>query len=110
MSSEMICVFDRFFVPRERRPVFLERLPLFTGLMNAQRGMVALRLVPPGEAGEPYAIHSTWLSRNHFQRWIASPAFVLAIGALSGNAAHPIVALKETELSAAHTAPLALAA
>ena len=110
MSSEMICVNDRFFVNRERRPAFLERLPLFTGLMNVQRGLVALRVVAPAQVGAAYAVESTWLTRGHFQRWMSSPAFVLAIGALSGNAAFPIVASKSTALADAHSAPLARAA
>lgn len=110
MSSEMIYVSDKFLVHRERRQAFLERLPLFTGLLNAQRGLVAARVVAPGQASAPYVVESTWLTRGHFQRWISSPGFVLAIEALSGTAAFPIVASKSTQLADAHTAPLALAA
>lgn len=110
MLSEMICVNDRFFVRRDRRHSFQERLQLFTGLMNVQRGLVELRVVPPTQGNTPYVVKSTWLSRGHFQNWITSPAFVLSIGALSGNAEAPIVRSKKTEVLAAHEMPLRLAA
>lgn len=110
MLSEMICVNDRFFVRKTRRHSFHERIHLFSGLMNVQRGMVGLRVVPPGKGNAPYVVESTWLSRGHFQNWIASPAFVLSIGALCGNAADPIVRSKQTEVLAARNIPLRLAA
>lgn len=110
MLSEMICVSDRFFVRKERKHSFQERLQLFTGLMNVQRGLVALRVAAPTKGNTPYVVESTWLSRGHFQSWIASPAFVLAIGALSGNADAPIVRSKQTLLLPAEELPLRLAA
>lgn len=110
MQSEMICVTDQFFVRKERKHSFQERLQLFTGLMNIQRGLVALRVIPPTQGNTPYVVESTWLSRGHFQNWIASPAFVLSIGALSGNAGAPIVRSKKTVVLAAHEMPLRLAA
>jgi heme-degrading monooxygenase HmoA len=102
MLSEMICVNDRFLVSKARRHSFEERLQLFTRLMNMQRGLVGLRAVPPGKGNAPYVVESTWLSRGHFQNWIDSPAFVLSIGALCGNAADPIVRSKQTEVLSAH--------
>lgn len=110
MLSEMICVSDRFFVRRDRRHSFQERLQLFTGLMNIQRGLVSLRVTPPSKGNTPYVVESTWLSRGHFQNWIASPAFVLSIGALSGNADAPIVRSKQTWLLPMEEFPLRLAA
>jgi len=110
MLSEMICVNDRFFVYTARKHSFQERLQLFAGLMNVQRGLVGLRVIPPSKGNTPFVVESTWLSRDHFQSWIASPAFVLSIGTLSGNAADPIVRSKKTELLVAHDIPLQLAA
>jgi len=110
MLPETICVNDKFFVCKARKQTFQERLPLFTRLMNHQRGLVGLRVIPPAEEKLPYVVESTWLSHNHFQSWIAMPAFVLSIGALSGNADYPIVRHKQTELLAAHDTPLRLAA
>ena len=110
MLSEMICVKDRFFVCKARKHSFQERLQLFTGLMNVQRGLVGLRVIPPTKGNTPYVVESTWLSRGHFQDWITSPAFVLSIGALCGNAADPIVRNKQTQLLPAHDIPLRLAA
>lgn len=110
MISEMICVNDRFFVHKERKHSFQERLQLFTGLMNVQRGLVNLRVRAPTKGNTPYVVESTWLSRSHFQNWIASPAFTLSIGALSGGFTHPIVRRKQTEVSPAADVPLRLAA
>lgn len=110
MLSEMICANDKFFVWKLHKHSFQERLQLFTGLMNVQRGLVGLRVVPPTKGNTPYVVESTWLSRAHFQDWIASPAFVLSIGALCGNADHPIVRSKQTEVLAAHNIPLRFAA
>lgn len=110
MLSEMICVNDRFFVYTARKHSFQERPQLFTGLMNVQRGLVGLRVIPPSKGDKPFVLESTWLSRDHFQSWIDSPAFVLSIGALCGNAADPIVRHKQTELLAANDIPLRLAA
>lgn len=110
MLSEMVCVNDKFLVWKSNRHSFQERLQIFTGLMNAQRGLVALRMVQQGKGNTPYVVESTWLSRGHFQNWIASPAFALSIGALCGNADHPIVRGKQTEVLAAHDIPLRLAA
>ena len=110
MLSEMICVTDRFLVCKTRKHPFQERLQLFAGLMNAQRGLAALRVIPPTKGNTPFVVESTRLSRNHFHGWIASPAFVLSIGALSGNAADPIVRHKQTELLAVNDIPLRLAA
>lgn len=110
MLSEMVCVSDKFYVWKMRKGSFQERLQRFTGLMNVQRGLVGLRVVPPTNGNTPYAVESTWLSRGHFQDWIASPAFVLSIGALCGNATDPIVRSKRTEVLAAHDIPLRLAA
>lgn len=110
MLSEMVCVNDKFFVWKSHKHSFQERLPLFTGLMNVQRGLVALRVTAPKKGNTPYVVESTWLSRGHFQDWIASPAFVLSIGALSGSAVAPIVRNKQTEMLAAHDIPLRLAA
>lgn len=110
MLSEMICVNDRFFVSKTRRHSFQERIQLFSGLMNMQRGLVGLRVVPSGKGNTPYVVESTWLSRGHFQNWIDSPAFVLSIGALCGNAEYPIVRSKQTEVLPAHDIPFRLAA
>lgn len=110
MQPEMICVNDKFFVRKERKHSFHERLQLFTGLMNVQRGLVGLRVIPPARGNTPYVVESTWLSRGHFQNWIASPAFVLSIGALSGSADAPIVRSKQTQLLPAGEFPLRLAA
>lgn len=110
MISEMICVNDRFFVHKESKHSFQERLQLFTGLMNVQRGLVNLHVQAPTKGNTPYVVESTWLSRNHFQNWIASPAFTLSIGALSGGFTHPIVRRKQTEVSPAADVPLRLAA
>lgn len=110
MISEMICVNDKFFVCKEHKHSFQERLQLFTGLMNIQRGLVALRVIPPSKGNTPYVVESTWLSRGHFQSWIASPAFVLSIGSLSGSAEAPIVRSKQTRLLPMEEFPLPLAA
>lgn len=110
MLSEMVCVNDKFFVWKSHKHSFQERLPLFTGLMNVQRGLVALRVTAPTKGNTPFVVESTWLSRGHFQDWIASPAFVLSIGALSGNTGNPVVRSKQTEVLAAHDIPLKLAA
>lgn len=110
MISEMVCVNDKFFVCKERKYSFQERLQLFTGLMGIQRGLVDLRVIPPSKGNTPYVVESTWLSRGHFHSWIASPAFVLSIGALSGNAENPIVRSKQTSLAPANELPLRLAA
>ncbi|MDD5391282.1 MAG: antibiotic biosynthesis monooxygenase [Gallionellaceae bacterium] len=110
MLSEMICVSDKFFVRKARRHSFQERLQLFTGLMNVQRGLVGLRVIPPSKGNTPFVVESTWLSRDHFQDWIASSTFVLSTGALCGNAADPIVHNKQTELLAVNDIPLRFAA
>lgn len=96
MLSEMVSVSDKFFVWKTRKRSFGERIQLFTGLMNVQHGLISLRVISPTKGNTPYVVESTWLSRSHFQRWIASPAYVLATGALSGNA---VVRRKQTEVT-----------
>ncbi|MDD5328516.1 MAG: antibiotic biosynthesis monooxygenase [Sulfuricella sp.] len=108
--SEMISVNDRFFVCKAHRHSFQERLQLFIGLMNVQRGLIGLRVIPPGGRNTLFVVESSWLSRDHFQSWLASSAFIVSMGALAGDAADPVVRKKQTELLAARDIPLRLAA
>ena len=72
----MITVANRIFVDPDYAEQFEERFRNRAQLVDGMEGFQANLVLRPTETGAPYIVLTFWDSREHFQAWTKSDAFV----------------------------------
>lgn len=72
----MILVANRIWVAAEHTASFERLLATRAALVDAMPGFCGIQLLRPTKAGEPYLTQTFWASRDAFEAWLRSEAFV----------------------------------
>ena len=72
----MITVANRIFVHADYADQFEERFRQRAGLVDQMPGFVANQVLRPVNADDPYIVLTFWESRQHFDAWVRSDAFI----------------------------------
>ena len=72
----MITVMNRIFVAPEYADAFEARFKERAGLVDEMPGFVSNQVLRPVNPGDPYIVLTFWESRQHFEDWTKSDAFV----------------------------------
>ncbi|MDX2170930.1 MAG: antibiotic biosynthesis monooxygenase [Deltaproteobacteria bacterium] len=72
----MILVANRIYVAEQHRDTFERLLETRAGLVDGMPGFLGIQLLRPTKAGEPYLTQTFWSSRDDFESWLRSEAFV----------------------------------
>ena len=72
----MITVANRIFVNPEFADQFEERFRNRAGLVDQMPGFISNQVLRPVNDGDPYIVLTFWNSREDFQGWISSDAFL----------------------------------
>ncbi|MBX3026823.1 antibiotic biosynthesis monooxygenase [bacterium] len=71
----MILVANRIHVADAHRDAFESMLETRVALVDSMPGFVAIHLLRPTAAGQPYVILTQWRSRSSFEAWTHSEEF-----------------------------------
>lgn len=72
----MILVANRIFVAPAHADAFETMLETRASLVDRMPGFVAIQLLRPTKADEPYLTLTLWESREAFEAWLASEEFL----------------------------------
>jgi heme oxygenase (mycobilin-producing) len=72
----MLVVTNRIFVNPEFATPFEERFLTRSGMVDEMPGFISNQVLRPLNAGDPYVILTLWESREAFDGWTKSDAFV----------------------------------
>ena len=72
----MITVANRIFVAPEFAEQFEEAFRKRAGLVDGMPGFISNQVLRPVNPGDPYIVLTLWNSRDDFNAWIRSDAFV----------------------------------
>jgi len=72
----MILVANRIYVAPQHSAAFEELLATRAALVDDMPGFLGIQLLRPTKAGEPYLTQTFWASRDDFEAWLRSEAFV----------------------------------
>ena len=72
----MILVANRIYVAPQHTAVFEQLLETRAGLVDGMPGFLSIQLLRPTKVGEPYLTQTYWASRDDFEAWLRSEAFV----------------------------------
>ena len=72
----MILVANRIFVAPHHREVFERLLETRAGLVDGMPGFLGIQLLRPTKADDPYLTQTFWATRDDFESWLRSEAFV----------------------------------
>ena len=72
----MITVANRIFVASEFAEQFEEAFRKRAGLVDGMPGFISNQVLRPVNPGDPYIVLTLWNSRDDFNAWIRSDAFM----------------------------------
>ena len=72
----MILVANRITVAPEHAAAFEAMLESRASLVDGMAGFLGIQLLRPTKPGEPYLTQTFWASRDDFEAWLRSEAFV----------------------------------
>lgn len=72
----MITVANRIFVSPEFAQQFEDNFHKRAGLVDDMPGFIYNQVLRPVKEGDPYIVLTLWESREHFEGWTKSDAFV----------------------------------
>jgi len=72
----MITVANRIYVAPEYAAAFEERFRTRAGLVDGMPGFLSNQILRPTKPTDPYIVMTYWESREHFEAWTKSDAFV----------------------------------
>ncbi len=72
----MITVANRIFVASEFAGQFEQRFRDRAGMVDKMPGFISNQVLRPVNPGDPYIILTLWESRQQFETWTASEAFI----------------------------------
>ena len=72
----MVTVANRIYVTAEYAEAFEERFRNRAGLVDKMPGFISNQVLRPVKQGDPYVIFTQWESRESFEAWTKSDAFV----------------------------------
>lgn len=72
----MITVANRIYVGPDYAEAFEERFRTRAGLVDNMPGFISNQVLRPVNEGDPYIVLTFWESREHFNAWTQSDAFV----------------------------------
>ncbi len=72
----MILVANRIFVAPEHTQTFERMLETRAALVDGMPGFLGIQLLRPTKEGEPYLTQTFWATRDDFEAWLRSEAFV----------------------------------
>jgi heme oxygenase (mycobilin-producing) len=72
----MITVMNRIFVADEYADAFEQRFQDRAGLVDEMPGFISNQVLRPVNPGDPYIVLTFWESREQFEAWTRSDAFM----------------------------------
>lgn len=72
----MITVMNRIFVAEEYADAFEGRFQERAGLVDGMPGFISNQVLRPVNPGDPYIVLTFWESREQFEAWTRSDAFM----------------------------------
>jgi heme-degrading monooxygenase HmoA len=72
----MIAVANRIFVHPDYADQFEDNFHKRAGMVDRMPGFISNQVLRPVNDGDPYIVFTLWQTREHFEAWIASDAFV----------------------------------
>ncbi len=72
----MIAVANRIFVHPDYAEHFEDNFRNRAGMVDRMPGFISNQVLRPVNDGDPYIVYTLWETRQHFDAWIASDAFI----------------------------------
>jgi heme-degrading monooxygenase HmoA len=75
-GGRMIAVANRIYVNSEYADAFEERFRNRAGMVDQMPGFITNQVLRPVNQGDPYIVLTYWESRERFEEWTRSDAFI----------------------------------